>query len=146
MLLRRHRDRLKEFRNPQSGKPDYGAGELPDGDPSDGWKNKQIEAYAQANGIDLGGASKKADMLAAIDAHRAAAETGGGDGDAFDPNEHDVDAVIGYLAGLDDDDAEAHDAEVVRVVEAEKAAQNRSELLEQIEGAPAPEPEPEPEG
>lgn len=34
--------------------------------PDDSWKNADIEAYAADNGIDLGGATKKADMLAAI--------------------------------------------------------------------------------
>lgn len=34
--------------------------------PDDSWKNADIEAYAADNGIDLEGATKKADMLAAI--------------------------------------------------------------------------------
>lgn len=34
--------------------------------PDDSWKNEKIEQYAQDNSIDLGGATKKADMLAAI--------------------------------------------------------------------------------
>lgn len=36
--------------------------------PDDSWKNADIEAYAEANKIDLGDATKKADMLAAISA------------------------------------------------------------------------------
>ena len=34
--------------------------------PDDGWKNADIAAWAEAHDVDLGGASKKADMLAAI--------------------------------------------------------------------------------
>jgi hypothetical protein len=34
--------------------------------PDDGWKNADIVAWAEAHDVDLGGASKKADMLAAI--------------------------------------------------------------------------------
>jgi hypothetical protein len=40
--------------------------ETVDGEPNDGWTNAQIQAYATEHGIDLGGATKKADMLAAI--------------------------------------------------------------------------------
>lgn len=56
--------------------------------------------------------------------------------DPFDPGEHDPAEVLAYLAGLDDTDPEVHDAEVVRVVEAEKAGKNRAEVLELIEGTP----------
>lgn len=45
--------------------------EIPDGDPDETWKNAQIEAYAKAGGIDLGEATTKADMLAAIAASKA---------------------------------------------------------------------------
>jgi hypothetical protein len=34
--------------------------------PDDSWKNADIAAWAQDHGVDLGGATKKADMLAAI--------------------------------------------------------------------------------
>lgn len=34
--------------------------------PDEGWKNADIEAWARDQGLDLGGATKKADMLAAI--------------------------------------------------------------------------------
>jgi len=34
--------------------------------PTSDWKNADIEAWAEAHGVDLGGATKKADMLAAI--------------------------------------------------------------------------------
>ena len=40
----------------------------PAGTPSSDWTNAEIEAYAKANNIDLDGATKKADMLAAIEA------------------------------------------------------------------------------
>lgn len=38
------------------------------GAPDESWKNADIEQYAEENGIDLGGATKKADMLSAISA------------------------------------------------------------------------------
>lgn len=43
---------------------------IPEGDPVEAWKNDQIEAFAAREGIDLGDATKKADMLAAIAAAR----------------------------------------------------------------------------
>ncbi|SDD41184.1 hypothetical protein [Auraticoccus monumenti] len=55
----------------------------------------------------------------------------------FNPAEHNVEAVVEYLAGLSDDDPAARDAEVARVVEAEKAGKNRSTLLEAVEGSPS---------
>lgn len=58
--------------------------------------------------------------------------------EAFDPGKHTVEDVQAYLASLDGSDPEKHDAEVQRVVEAEKAGKNRSTLLEAIEGTPAP--------
>lgn len=42
---------------------------IPEGDPSDTWNVKQIEAYAAANGVDLSGASKKDEKLALIAQH-----------------------------------------------------------------------------
>lgn len=36
--------------------------------PDDSWTNQRIKQYAEDNGIDLGGATTKADMLAAIGA------------------------------------------------------------------------------
>lgn len=36
--------------------------------PDESWKNADIVAYAEENNIDLGGATKKSDMLAAITA------------------------------------------------------------------------------
>ncbi|MFC9892116.1 hypothetical protein ACFVMC_00340 [Nocardia sp. NPDC127579] len=40
----------------------------PEGEPSDTWKVTELQAYAKAKGIDLGEATKKADILAAITA------------------------------------------------------------------------------
>jgi hypothetical protein len=37
------------------------------GTPNEDWTNAEIKAYADANGIDLDGATKKSDMLAAIE-------------------------------------------------------------------------------
>lgn len=39
---------------------------FPDGEPSKDWKNDQIVAYAEREGIDLADATKKDDMLAVI--------------------------------------------------------------------------------
>jgi hypothetical protein len=39
----------------------------PAGVPDSGWTNAEIKSYADANNIDLGTATKKADMLAAIE-------------------------------------------------------------------------------
>jgi hypothetical protein len=41
---------------------------IPEGKPTDVWTNAQITAWAAAHEVDLGDASKKADMLAAIEA------------------------------------------------------------------------------
>lgn len=42
--------------------------DAPEEYPSESWKNADIEAWAEAHEVDLGGATKKADMLAAIQA------------------------------------------------------------------------------
>lgn len=39
---------------------------VPEGDPSDAWTVAQLKAYAAANGVGVGEATKKADILAAI--------------------------------------------------------------------------------
>lgn len=39
---------------------------FPDGDPSDEWTVKQLRAYAQEQGIDLGKATAKPDIIAAL--------------------------------------------------------------------------------
>lgn len=39
---------------------------IPDGDPEKTWTNPQLVAYAEREGIDLDGATKKDDLLAAI--------------------------------------------------------------------------------
>lgn len=59
-----------------------------------------------------------------------------GDKLTFDPAQFKVDEVLNYLANIDDTDPEAHDAEVARVLEAEKAGKNRKSLTEAIEGTP----------
>lgn len=55
----------------------------------------------------------------------------------FDPSKHNADEVHAYLASIDDADTEAHDAEVARVLEAEKAGKNRKGIVEAIEGTPS---------
>ena len=53
---------------PMPTAPPAASVEAPSGTPSSDWTNAEIEAYAKANSIDLDGATKKADMLAAIEA------------------------------------------------------------------------------
>lgn len=45
--------------------------DLPEGDPTDKWTGPQLKRYATDNGIDIGTAKNKADVLAAIAAHSA---------------------------------------------------------------------------
>lgn len=52
--------------------------EFPEGDPADSWKVPQLKAYAAANGVDLGEATKKADILAVLNG----APAGDDEGDA----------------------------------------------------------------
>ena len=44
--------------------------EIPEGDPSESWKVDQLKAYAADKGIDLGDATKKADILAVLTAEQ----------------------------------------------------------------------------
>ena len=48
------------------------AQDVPDGPPTLAWKNQAIAKWAKGHGIDLGGATKKDAMLAAIAAHATA--------------------------------------------------------------------------
>lgn len=59
--------------------------------------------------------------------------------DEFNPSEHTVPEVLEYLASLDDTDAEAHDAEVQRIYQAEADGEARKGVLEAIGGTPAEE-------
>ena len=45
--------------------------EVPEGDPSEDWSNKQLDAYAAAHGIDIKIAKNKAEKLAAFAAASA---------------------------------------------------------------------------
>lgn len=49
-----------------SGEPDVDEPAFPEGEPSESWKKAQLEAYASDKGIDLDGASTKADILAKL--------------------------------------------------------------------------------
>jgi hypothetical protein len=102
---------------------------FPEGEPAKAWTVTQLTAWAAEHAVDLGGATKKDDILAAIEAAQAAP--------AFDPSEHSPDEVFEYLTGLDDTNAEARDAEVRRVVEAERAGENRLDVHGAIGGSPA---------
>lgn len=53
---------------PSPPDPGFSVPTDPAGTPSSDWTNAEIESYAKANNIDLDGATKKADMLAAIEA------------------------------------------------------------------------------
>lgn len=44
---------------------------VPEGDPSEAWTNAQLTQYAADQGIDLGGATVKADILTAITHHES---------------------------------------------------------------------------
>lgn len=61
-------------------------------------------------------------------------DAGDPDPEPFDPTKHTVEEVRAHIDGLDDSDPDARDAEVARIVEAEKAGKNRSTLLDGIEG------------
>jgi len=41
--------------------------EVPEGDPNESWKVDELKAYAAERSIDLGDATRKADILAAIE-------------------------------------------------------------------------------
>lgn len=128
MLLRRYHDR-------QEAKPAETV-EVPGGNASkDAW-----HAYALSQGKsaeDLDGLTR--DQLRDL-FKDPAGEDGKKASEPFDPAAHTVEEVREYLDGLDDSDPGARDAEFARVVEAEKAGQNRSTLLEGIEGVPADNP------
>lgn len=44
------------------------AGDFPEGEPSEEWTGKQLDAYAASKSVDLGAAKNKADKVAAIKA------------------------------------------------------------------------------
>jgi hypothetical protein len=48
--------------------PDADTAEVEEDSPTEDWKNADIEAWAEDHHVDLAGATKKADMLAAISA------------------------------------------------------------------------------
>ncbi|MDF2992089.1 MAG: hypothetical protein K0S37_2603 [Microbacterium sp.] len=61
-------------RRPLAVQGESGLVEVPAGIPDGAWTNRQLDAYAQRAGVDVGTAKNKADRLAAIDAHRAATQ------------------------------------------------------------------------
>lgn len=66
-----------------------GSVEIPDGEPSDKWSNKQLDAYAVREGIDLGAPKNKGDRLTAIAEGR---KVDAGTGDAGDDTGNDTSA------------------------------------------------------
>ncbi|ERG63533.1 hypothetical protein L332_03585 [Agrococcus pavilionensis RW1] len=78
-----HEDDLERFDRLNPAEPEAKAVEaaadgesrdFPEGEPSEEWKVDELKAYAAAREVDLGGATKKADMLAAIEAAAKPAE------------------------------------------------------------------------
>lgn len=53
----------------------------PDSAPSNSWKVAELKAYAKEHGVDLGDATKKADILTAIDAAASSEEDEDADAD-----------------------------------------------------------------
>lgn len=51
---------------PESDADADASAEVPEGDPSETWTVKQLKAFADAKGIDLGDAKSKGDVLAAV--------------------------------------------------------------------------------
>lgn len=52
----------------------------------------------------------------------------------FDPNDHKVEEVLGYLGSISPEDPAARDAEVDRVLSAERAGKARRGVLEATDG------------
>lgn len=99
---------------------------FPQGKPTKDWNKKEIVAYLATLDVKASESQKKDDLLALVPT----------DPEPFNPGEHEPAEVLEYLAAIDDEDPEAHDAEVIRVVEAEKSGQNRPEIIESVEGTP----------
>lgn len=51
--------------------PANSADVFPEGAPEESWKVDELKAFADANGVDLGDATRKADILAALNAAQA---------------------------------------------------------------------------
>lgn len=82
MLLRRYHEKPGHVAD---GGRDGVVPEHPDGDPSEDWTGAQLKAYAKAKDISLGGATKKADMLAAVEAARQGEQPDGAPAPDGDP-------------------------------------------------------------
>lgn len=66
--FRRHGYKVEDG-GAKASKKDAPSATHPEGEPSEKWKLDELKAYAAANEIDLGDASTKADIFAAITAH-----------------------------------------------------------------------------
>lgn len=60
------------YRHPLVVETAAGEVAIPEGNPTDAWKNAQLDAYAEREGIDVSTAKNKADRLTAIETHRTA--------------------------------------------------------------------------
>jgi hypothetical protein len=73
-----HKDDLERFDRFNPAPPEVNqeeieeSVELPAGDPTDAWSNKELDAYADAHGIDIKTAKNKAEKLAAFAAAASA--------------------------------------------------------------------------
>ncbi|WP_130012144.1 hypothetical protein [Serinicoccus sediminis] len=99
---------------------------------SDGHDPVTVEEFDRVVAAERDGKDRST-LLKQLEEYAAARDA---EGEQFDPSAHEVDEVLAYLAELSDEDADAHDAEVARVVEAEKAGQGRAEVIESVEGTP----------
>ena len=59
-------DVAKKYEEALGANPELVEADTESGEPDETWRNAQIKAWAEAQGVDLGEATKKADMLAAI--------------------------------------------------------------------------------
>lgn len=131
MLLRRYHEKREEESQPD-------AVEAPNGNSSkSAWHEYALSQGKSADDLDGLTRDQIRDLFKEDPA--GAGDPGQG-GEPFNPSDHTVEEVRAYLDGIDDSDPEARDGEFVRVVEAEKAGENRSTLLESIEGVPAANP------
>ena len=73
-----HKDDLERFDRLNPAEPEVESEEtdksvqIPEGDPTDAWSNNQLDAYADAHGIDIKAAKNKAEKLAAFAAAASA--------------------------------------------------------------------------
>lgn len=113
-----------------------GAGQFQDGELEASDKRADIvRAIAQSGAFTIteGGSSQGGQS---DDQQQGVEDKEQSENELFDPAEHKTDDVLEYLQSIDDEDLESRDAELNRVLDAEKAGKNRKGILEAFEGAP----------